>query len=270
MTTAPALARPRRPRRPRTPELHWRLIRDEPTDGARNMALDHALAERLTEGEGVVRLYGWSRPTVSFGKNEPAAPPLPDLAYVRRPTGGRAVLHDDELTYAVVAPLDAFGGLREAYVEINRTLAEALRALGADVAVAGDGDVPAAPRAPLDAGACFQLPARGEIVAAGRKLVGSAQARLEGALLQHGSILLSGRQGRMGPIDSEPVTLSELLGGVTRAAVAQETETALRERFGGDWTEGGYRADELEAADRLARERYGLDTWTWRTRQEGI
>jgi len=255
-------------RRSRTHELGWRLIEDEPRRGAANMALDHALAERLADGEGVVRLYGWSRPTVSFGKNEPAAGSGPDLDYVRRPTGGRAVVHDDELTYAVVAPLDAFGGLREAYLTINRALADAIRALGVPVDVAGDRGSVAGAVEPLDAGACFQSPARGEIVVAGRKLVGSAQARLEGVLLQHGSILLGGEQRRLGTTGSEPVTLGELLGQVSLDGVRSAVRGSLGAGFGGEWQEGAYRSDELEAADRLESERYGLDTWTWRKRRE--
>jgi len=252
-------------RRVRTHELTWRLLRDSSHPGAANMALDHALAECLGEGQGVVRLYGWSAPTISFGKNEPAErveeegrPRGVELEYVRRPTGGRAVLHDQELTYAVVAPLDAFGGLREAYLGINKALAGAIRSLGAEV------DVSAATE-PLgvDAGPCFQSPTGGEVVAGGRKLVGSAQARLEGALLQHGSILLAGDQG---PLSEEgtAVTLSALLGGVTVEGVVDAVADAYRKSFGGEWVDGGYEVREIEAAARLEEERYGNDDWTWR------
>lgn len=249
MLTTPFAAAPR--------ALEWRLIRDVERQGATNMALDHALAACLGPGEGVVRLYGWSEPTVSFGKNEPARR-VGAGAYVRRPTGGRSVLHDNELTYAVVAPLDAFGGLREAYLRINLALAEALRALGAavDVSEAADTLRP-------DAGPCFRSPARGEIVAGHRKLVGSAQARLEGVLLQHGSILLGGDQGALGEEGGE-VTLGEVLGAVSPDAVAEATARALRRDFGGVWSDGRYDVRELETAERLEAERYAQDTWTWR------
>jgi len=260
------LTRRARARRTRTHELTWRLLEDAPGPGATNMAIDHALAACLPPGEGVLRLYGWSRPTVSFGKNEPAervkaeevacTPAEPD--YVRRPTGGRAVLHDDELTYAVVAPLDAFGGLREAYLRINEALAETICSLGARVGVSEATDTPG-----LDAGPCFQTPTRGEIVAGGRKLVGSAQARLEGVLLQHGSILLGGDQRPLGG-EGTHVTLSELLGAVDPGAVAEVTANVLRRRFGGEWVKEEYRAPELETAERLEAERYGTDQWTWR------
>lgn len=283
----------RRAARRRTHELGWRLIRDEPKRGVENMALDHALAASLGSGEAVVRLYAWSGPTVSFGKNEPASRLEGNeaLEYVRRPTGGRAVLHDAEVTYAVICPLDAFGGLREAYVQINRVLARALGALGAPVSVAGDVDALGAGvdasaypgrhaptvdhlgapfgsgatrrggSLPVDAGPCFQSPTRGEIVASGKKLVGSAQARLEGMLLQHGSILLEPGQGQLG---TECVTLSELVSGASYDAVADTTADTLRRSFGGSWSECGYDGKEREAAERLIEERYGRDTWTWR------
>lgn len=228
------------------------------------MALDHSLTACLADGEGVVRLYRWTRPTVSFGKNEPASRIGGDMDvdYVRRPTGGRAVLHAEELTYAVVAPLDTFGGLRRAYVGINEVLAAAMRSLGAEVEV-----VPEGARAPTpDAGPCFRIPAPGELVARGRKLVGSAQARLDGALLQHGSILLGGSQGPLRGGDSmePPVTLSELLESVDLDTVTGATAESFRAGLGGSWRTEGFRALELEAAERLEAERYGLDSWTWR------
>lgn len=243
------------------------------------MALDHALAATLASGEGILRLYGWRHPTVSFGKNEPAvrrgadrlgaqhvatgaSPSHPE--YVRRPTGGRAVLHDNEVTYAVIAPVDGFGGVREAYREINRALADALRSLGAGVDLAGPNG--SARRGPLppDAGPCFQTPAAGEVVAAGRKLVGSAQARMGKALLQHGSILLAGSQRFLGSDGPDPTTLVELLGEVSRSEVTAAVAEALPARFGGQWEDGEYRVEELDAAERLVSERYALDTWTWR------
>jgi lipoate-protein ligase A len=226
------------------------------------MALDHALAACLAPAQGVVRLYGWSAPTVSFGKNEPAARVRPaggnEPAYVRRPTGGRAVLHDQEVTYSVVAPLEAFAGLREAYLRINEALAGALRSLGASVDISG-----AAPTPGLDAGPCFQSPARGEIVAGGRKLVGSAQARLEGVLLQHGSVLLGGDQGLLGEGGGE-VTLSALIPSVDLAAVVVATAEALRRSFGGTWTDSGYSTCERDRAAQLEADKYAQDSWTWR------
>lgn len=257
--------------------LAWRVIRDGPGSGIDNMALDHALAVGLGPTEAVLRLYSWERPTVSLGRNEPArglysteeAARL-GVHFVRRPTGGRAVLHDAELTYAVVAPVRAWGGVREAYRLINEALAQALAGLGAPVTLAGDNGTPA-----LDTGPCFLSPAGGEVTARGRKLVGSAQCRIEGALLQHGSIILDGDQQLLGrltvgegqaPVEDHPApaTLSGLVGEVSKADVADSVTQAMRGAFAGEWVEGEYTADELAVAVRLAAERYGSTEWTWR------
>ena len=216
------------------PRLHWRLLCDEPLTGARNMALDHALAVSLGEGTAVLRLYRWSRPTVSFGRHEPARDVYDrtlgaslGLAFVRRPTGGGAVLHEGELTYAVVVPLRALGGPRTAYRRINEALAAGLRTLGADVAVSEHGSV----RRP-GAGPCFQAAAPGEIVARGRKLVGSAQARVGGALLQHGAIVPRADQSALAELTrrgapAAPAPLTATAGRTAPAgATAPDTPTA--------------------------------------------
>jgi lipoyl(octanoyl) transferase len=250
-----------------TGHLSWRVLRDRARSGAANMALDHALARCLGPDEAVLRLYSWERPTVSFGRNEPAreryratAARRPDVGWVRRPTGGRAVVHDAELTYMVVAPLRALGGARSAYRSINDAIARALAALGAGVEVAAHGDT-----LPLRAGPCFQSPAAGEVIAAGKKLVGSAQARIDGALLQHGSILLSGDQSLLGERARSGVTLRDLVGPVAPADVANRVVEAMGAAFGGEWVEAAD-VDERERAEaeRLERERYATDEWTWR------
>jgi len=254
--------------------LAWRVIHDEARPGAMNMALDHALALELDGHEAVLRLYGWARPTVSFGRNEPArARYRPEVAwagaeldYVRRPTGGRAVLHDDEVTYAVIAPPRALGGVRAAYRRVNEAIADALRSLGAAVTVSDAAGVSA-----IDAGPCFQSPAAGEVVASGRKLVGSAQARVGGALLQHGSIILSGDQSLLADRSERsegsyppPASLSSMVEGIGFDGVAGAVVERMSARLGGSWSEGAYRAREVEAAGRLVTERYGRGEWTWR------
>lgn len=176
----------------------WLVLVDSAASGPHNMALDAALL-RAAEEDGLcaLRLYAWDPPTLSFGRNEPAlkrydrnAIAARSLAVVRRPTGGRAVWHDREVTYAVAAPAAVFGSLRETYREIHAMLAEALAALGARVLLAGD-----RPAAGVGAGACFASAAGGEVMAAtGGKVVGSAQVRGDGAFLQHGSVLLAAEQ----------------------------------------------------------------------------
>ncbi len=252
-------------------DLRWSLIVDAPAQGSRNMALDHALALECRPGEAVLRLYRWSEPTVSFGKNEPARGRY-DLGlaretgveFVRRPTGGRAVLHDDELTYAVVAPVRALGGLRRAYLRINEALVGALSDLGVPAELAGGTKVPRP-----DAGPCFQAPAPGEVTLGGRKLVGSAQARIDGALLQHGSIILRGDQSRLvrlrgGAGDPHPpATLDAVAPGLDPGEVAERLAASMRLALGGRWTERGYRFQEQSRAGDLLG-RYSGAEWTWR------
>jgi lipoyl(octanoyl) transferase len=184
----------------------WRLILGAGTgdlqaaSGALNMAVDQALLESVQEGSPpALRLYLWQPACLSFGRNQfarglydPGRARAAGIEIVRRPTGGLAVLHDQELTYSVAAPLRLFGGPRAAYAAINCALVDGLRTLGVPAALA-----PAGPRRePFAAAAqpCFQAAATGEVVAHGRKLVGSAQRAERGTLLQHGSILLDGTQ----------------------------------------------------------------------------
>ena len=196
---------------------------DGPRSGAGNMAVDEALLEdAVRSGRAAWRLYRWDPPTLSFGRNEPIAE-LYDLdeitrrgiATVRRPTGGKAVWHEDEVTYAVAAPIARFGSLRRAYVEIHRRLAAALAHLGAATSIAAPARAPIGPAAPLTS--CFAAPVGGEIMALGRKLVGSAQVRRRDAFLQHGSILLAGSQALVAAVSRRPsavggeITLSEVL-----------------------------------------------------------
>jgi lipoate-protein ligase A len=237
------------------------------------MARDHALASCLASGEGVFRLYEWDPPTVSFGRNEPAkgiyseaAAEEAGVAYVRRPTGGRAVLHHRELTYALVFPLGTFGGLKKAYRLINKGLLFGLERLGAAVQLAAN----TGPSLPPDAGPCFRQPAEGEVTALGRKLIGSAQVRLEDNVLQHGSIILDGNQDVLRRLrgDEEPVpppaTLASVLGVMpARTALALALEEGLRSTFAGEWTHGEYRENEKMAAKELLTH-YEDAGWTWR------
>jgi lipoyl(octanoyl) transferase len=190
--------------------------------GPENMARDDALLHAAAvDGTAFLRLYRWSPPCLSFGRNEPALARY-DRAeierrgwdVVRRPTGGRAVWHEDEVTYAVAAPIAAFGSLQQSYCAIHERLAAALRSLGVAAQLA-----PKHGRSPgPGAGACFASPVGGEVTVHGRKIVGSAQVRLGTAFLQHGSILLGGSQDRIDAVSHQPsaigsaTSLSEALG----------------------------------------------------------
>jgi len=241
----------------------------EPRPGWLNMAIDQALLERAQAGERWLRLYRWAPCCLSFGRHEPAARRYDveriaalGLSVVRRPTGGRAVWHARELTYAIAAPAAGFGPLRESYLEIHTMLRDAVRALGAPAELA-----PARRAAPVDAGACFAVPAGGEVVVAGRKVVGSAQLRSGGALLQHGSLLLEGDQalvtsvtrGRP-PLDLA-APLSRLLG---RTLDWQAAADAVIGAAGERWrlAPGRLPATIVDRATGAAA-RFRSAEWTW-------
>ena len=253
----------------------WLLLLDEPASGAANMALDETLlwaAEQ--QGLRSLRIYGWYPATLSFGRNEPAtrrydrgAIAARGLATVRRPTGGRAVWHDREVTYAVAAPSETFGSLPDTYQEVHALLAVALRGLGANVSLAAP-----RPAAALGAGACFATAAGGEVVsAAGGKVVGSAQVRSGRAFLQHGSILLEPGQDvvaglTLGDADAPYAAgLVDLLpqGRATFAAVAEAIGRAAAGRWNAPRSFAPW-PDELRARAQAAESRFRDDAWTWR------
>ena len=165
----------------------WRFLDSGAADGATNMATDAALmAQARRTGGGTFRVYAWDRPTLSLGRHERARDRFdPDriaahgVGVVRRPTGGRALLHDGEVTYSVTAPVGSLS-LGESYAVINALLLDALARLGVRATVA------AAARRPLrpEGAACFAEPSDGELTVGGAKLVGSAQLREDGALLE--------------------------------------------------------------------------------------
>ena len=154
------------------------------------MTADVALLDdAVRAGRASLRLYCWNPPTLSIGRNQTLT--VQEIPVVRRPTGGQAVWHEHEVTYAVAAPIAHFGSLRKAYCEIHSRLATALRSLGVDAVIASDRPTVRPSGRPA---ACFAAAVGGEILVDGRKLVGSAQVRRGDAFLQHGSILLDGTQ----------------------------------------------------------------------------
>jgi lipoate-protein ligase A len=256
---------------------HWRLLIVAPRSGAENMARDTALQARAARtGETVFSIYSWSRPTLSFGRNQPASG-LYDVTKiraagidaVRRPTGGRAILHHHEITYSVTAPVQDAAPLRETYSRINRILQSGLSQLGVSVEAATRSQ-----RAPVpSARNCFDTPVEGELVADGGKLVGSAQCRDDGALLQHGSILVDDDQSSLSGFATEvrleaksipaPATLHALLG---RAPDVEEIANAM---FRAVRSLEDANASEL-AEDEIREEALGYvphfldEGWTWR------
>jgi lipoate-protein ligase A len=181
--------------------MTWRFINTGPGEAAMNMALDEAIF--LLHEAGVapptLRVYGWQMPTLSLGYAQSThsevnldACQQHGVVVVRRPTGGRAVLHDDEVTYSVIMPTaasEATPSLTAHYHLIGLALSAALSQVGLAVRLARP-QRSAVQRAATSP-ACFAALSRYEISVAGRKLVGSAQKRSPNALLQHGSMPLT-------------------------------------------------------------------------------
>jgi lipoyl(octanoyl) transferase len=240
------------------------------------MAVDEALVEAVREGAPpTLRFYRWAPACLSLGRNQPAAGRYdPEaiaalgLDVVRRPTGGRAVLHDRELTYSVVVPDGLLGPARAAYSTLNAGLAAGLRRLGVPASLHPGG----VSRSPVPSLApCFREPAAGEVVAGGRKLVGSAQYSEGGVTLQHGSLLLADDQGTVRSLLREPAPEADAPAVLERflsPLPSWETLTAslaagLVEVTGAELEPGGL-SDAEEARAAALRARYADVAWTWR------
>jgi lipoate-protein ligase A len=259
-----------------------RAIFDVPREGSLNMAIDEAILEETAAGGRLLtlRLYAWDPPTLSLGYAQPAADcnleALDRLGWglVRRPTGGRAILHTDELTYSVIAAEDnplVRGGVLESYRRLSLGLLAGLRILGVEAA-ADTGRISRTGRNPV----CFEVPSHYEISAGGKKLVGSAQARRLGCVLQHGALPLRGDLARILQVlarpDSTPerirrraATLEELLGReVSWQEAAEAVCRGFSETFEIAFQREGLTAAEKTRAVGLAREKFANNAWTLR------
>jgi lipoate-protein ligase A len=253
----------------------WRLLLTPAAGGAQNMALDEALMSRAREtGEFTLRVYSWSIPTLSLGRNQSARRVYNlervrarGLSVVRRPTGGRAILHHREITYSLTAPAEDAGDLRASYDRINRVLVAGLQRLGVETEIAAAVGR-AAPPGPAP---CFDSPSAGELVLDGKKLAGSAQWRSDGALLQHGSILVEDDQSALAELTLDPqrpvptpATLAAALGHTpTPRDVADALADAVRE-IEDPQAEDLSLEPEIRARAAALVVHYEDDEWTWR------
>lgn len=255
----------------------WTLLADPiGRPGWYNMALDQWLLDQAERsGEGFLRLYRWEPACLSFGRHEPAtrrydraAIAARGLSTVRRPTGGRAVWHARELTYAAAAPAHTFGDdparplCRLAFTEIHATLLRAVRQLGARATLAA-----AAPATPIGAGACFASAAGGELMVGSHKLLGSAQVRQGNAFLQHGSLLLEDDQRLVADLTigvSSPGHETTLRAATGRSIGFIEASVAIARAARG-WSES-WRPwtgpTESDLAAHIAQ--FRDPAWTWR------
>lgn len=256
----------------------WRLLIDGAADGAWNMAVDEAILEGYAAGAApaspTLRLYSWNPATLSLGKGQPAPGDRAraylrrfGLGLVRRPTGGQAVLHDVERTYAVIGRLGARPfprGVNEVYREIAAALQEGLRLLGLSVETRARSPV-ARPRGPV----CFATAASFEPTVDGKKLVGSAQLRRRGAFLQHGSIprrLDAARLAAAAGLSADPGGWVDLERALGRLPTAEEVDGALVAGFERHFAvrcrrQGLDPAELARARERCAR-RYRSRAWT--------
>jgi lipoate-protein ligase A len=262
-----------------SPGTRFRLILDEPADGQLNMAVDEALMESVGEGENpaTVRLYGFSPPTLSFGRFQRVREKIrfqavrrDGITVVRRPTGGQAVLHDQELTYSVVLHrnhLEPFQK-REIYRFIAELLLEGLVRLGVE------GRSSRKRSGDLHNPDCFRSTGEYEIASSSaRKLIGSAQVVNRNASLQHGAIPLDMSYRRIGSYlaldpetePAEPSCLSGELGtpvSFARAvkAFAEGFDAGLR-RLDVPVEIGRLSEGESRRAEELLRLKYSGDEW---------
>ncbi len=210
-------------------ESSWRLLPCQALRASENMAIDEAVF-RLNRPEGLpptLRFFGWNPPAVSLGYFQKTFQEInvdfcrrEGIDIVRRPTGGKAVLHEHELTYSLVAAIDHplfTADILETYRVISSCIVEALNRLGLTPEMVYEGR--SAVGTPLE-GYCFAAPSKYELLVDGRKICGSAQVRGGGAFLQHGSLL----------IDIDPVRAAAAMG-IEAASISSST-TTLREQLG--------------------------------------
>ncbi len=275
--------------RQRTSRGFWRFLESPPQDAYRNMALDEAIHIACSRGVAppTVRFYCWSSPAISIGYAQRLSRSVDvercaeqGVTIVRRPTGGRAILHENELTYSVVwtaacgqVPQDLLGSYRM----IGRALLKGLGALGirAEMAPPASGERRRGSRS----AACFLTSTAYEILVDGKKVVGSAQRRDRDAVLQQGSILITVDVKRLfsllrppSPeewgrhVDEVSSVIGSLSGLVGEDLSFDGVRDAFREGFAaelaGGWYPGELSPYERGIAERLVVERYATREWT--------
>lgn len=261
----------------------WRLLKLETMGPADNMAVDEAIMTAHRDGQvpPTLRFYAWNPPTLSLGYSQSFAREVDrdacqrhGVAWVRRATGGRAVLHHRELTYSVVVSESLLpGGILPTYLKISTGLLRGLKECGVEAALTA----PGLKEHELSA-ACFDAPSAYELTVDGKKLVGSAQVRHDGVILQHGSILtdfdadllagvLKVRDEESRPrlarvLESRAISLRHVLGREPEwGPLAEAVAAGLATEMDLDLEPGELTAAERGLAARLAEEKYGSASW---------
>jgi len=264
-------------------EATWRLLIDPPASGAWNMAVDETLLDGVAVGSSspTLRFYRWAPPCLSLGYFQPLS--VVDVEacrwmgvdIVRRPTGGRAILHELELTYSVALPTTILGeewGVLPSYERLSHALLAGLRLLGVPAWLAPESS---AEGHPSHGPACFDRPSAHEILLGGRKLVGSAQLRRANAILQHGSILIDPQVEKLAaclklrdadnPLDGLQTGVAGLaeVGHYEPEEIASAIASGFSQNFGARLEPRPLQAGELASATRL-QSKYGSAGWTER------
>lgn len=267
----------------------WRLLLTPPARGDWNMAVDESILDSIGRGEShpTLRLYAWTPACLSLGVAQPFADVDTSRLrargwdVVRRITGGRAILHTDELTYSVIGPAEnpiLTGSVLESYNRIARALLSAVRALKLPVEMKeGKADENGTTN-PV----CFEVPSTYEITAeGGKKLIGSAQARRKEGVLQHGSLPLTGDLARITEALSFADESARRDAAARLIARAATVESALSHAVAWDdaaaamvrgfeaelgiqFERGELSKKEISRTDELVREKYGNRIWTER------
>ncbi len=257
----------------------WRFLNEPPQSAAINMACDEAIAIAYAEGKvrPTLRFYRWSEPSFSIGAFQELGQDWIDaleggaedapLVLVRRITGGRALLHDRELTYSVVAGTNDphfTSGIKGTYYAIAKGLLRGLQKLGIDAYIHRPSKEarPRREKAPL----CFASTSWYEIAVGGKKMIGSAQRRWRGTFLQHGSLMIE-RSQRAFPderqwVSEKQVSLSELLPVLpSHADLIERLKAGFEQVLDICLEPGRISPYEKERIDHLVREKYGNPGW---------
>lgn len=266
----------------------WRLIVSLPAPGAWNMAVDEAILESVGRGEvePTLRLYSWEPACLSIGYAQPFADTdinqlnLNGWQVVRRPTGGRAILHIDELTYSVIGAYSEprlAGSVLESYKRLSTALLIALQTLGISAQAFAKEKSSTADINPNPV--CFEVPSDYEITFQGRKLIGSAQARRKEGVLQHGSLPLNGdlrritqvlhysdedaRQTAAIRLLDRAITVEGVLGHqVPWDIAARAVSEAFQNTLDIEFSQQDLSKAEEARAQELVAEKYANSTWT--------
>jgi len=266
----------------------WRLLITPPAHGIWNMGLDESILEHVGRGESIptLRLYAWEPACLSLGYAQPFADVdvsrLEERGWevVRRATGGRAILHTDELTYSVIAPSNepsVEGSVLESYNRIAQALLRTVKSLEIPVEVKEGKPNETETINPI----CFEVPSTYEITVHGKKLIGSAQARRKEGVLQHGSLPLTGditricqalvfenesfREEAAKLLFERATTVESALGRETSwDTVAQAFVRAFETQLGIIFKSGELSESESTRTAELVKEKYGLSSWTKR------